>query len=52
MANVHTYKQFIYGQWVESNSKKTIEVINPSNEEVVAQVQDGTIQDAQRNNFV
>ncbi len=47
MANVHTYKQFIYGQWVESNSKKTIEVINPSNEEVVAQVQDGTIQDAQ-----
>ncbi len=31
-------KQYINGEWVESNSNKTIEVINPATEEVIKKV--------------
>ena len=33
-------KQYINGEWVESNSNETIEVINPATEEVIGKVAD------------
>jgi len=42
------YGQFINGQFVNSSSSKVIEVINPANEEVIAQVADGTVEDTQK----
>ena len=47
MTEVKTYKQFINGEWVTSDSGKTIEVFSPSTEEVVGYVQDGTVADAE-----
>jgi lactaldehyde dehydrogenase/glycolaldehyde dehydrogenase len=41
-----TYRMFIDGQFVESSSGKTISVINPSNEEFIAEVPSGTAADA------
>lgn len=38
MSNVMDYKMFIDGQWVDAASGKTMDVINPSNQEVVARV--------------
>ena len=35
-------KQFINGEWVESASGETIEVINPATEEVAGTVAKGT----------
>ena len=31
-------KQYINGEWVESNSNETIEVINPATEEVIGKL--------------
>jgi len=42
------YDQFINGRFVNSSSSKVIEVINPANEEVIAQVADGTVEDTQK----
>jgi len=32
------YKMFIDGQWVDSESGETMDVINPANQEIVARV--------------
>ncbi|AWW29528.1 aldehyde dehydrogenase [Echinicola strongylocentroti] len=42
------YQLYINGEWVNTPSGKTAEVINPSDETVVATVQDGDANDAQR----
>jgi len=47
MSKIKTYDQYINGDWVRVNSNKAIEVINPSNEEIVGYVQDGSIEEAQ-----
>ena len=39
---------FIAGEWVDSSSGETSEVIDPSTEEVVARVPKATVQDAER----
>jgi len=44
--DIPTYKQYINGQWVASTSGKLDPILNPSNEEVIGQVQDGTEADA------
>ena len=33
---------YINGQWVESDSKERIEIINPANEELIGHVTSGT----------
>lgn len=43
----HT-KQYINGEWVDSTSKQTIEVVNPATEEVIGQISDGTAEDVDR----
>lgn len=40
-------KMYINNQWVLSSSGETREIINPANEEVIAVVTEGTIEDAQ-----
>lgn len=47
MTQVKTYSLFIDGEWRTSRSGETIEVVNPANEAVVAQVQNGTVDEAQ-----
>ncbi len=39
------YKLFIGGEWVDSVSKKTFQVINPATEEVIAELPDGNAGD-------
>jgi aldehyde dehydrogenase (NAD+) len=41
-----TYKQYIDGEWVEAEGGDTYDVINPSNEEVIAKVPKGGQADA------
>ena len=41
-----TYQQFINGEWVSSTSDSTTEVLNPSTEEVVATIQNCTVDEA------
>ena len=43
-----TYKQYIDGEWVEAESGDTYDVVNPSNEEVIARVPRGGQADAAR----
>ena len=38
-------KMYINGEWIESESKKTREVINPANGEVIALTAEGTKND-------
>ena len=38
-------KHFINGEWIDSTSSKTIDVINPATEEVIGQISDGTKED-------
>ena len=38
MSNIMEYKMFIDGQWVDSESGETMDVINPANQEIVAHV--------------
>ncbi|WP_077400320.1 aldehyde dehydrogenase [Cellulophaga omnivescoria] len=46
MSPTKEYKLFINGEWVKSTSGETIAIINPSTEEVVANVQNGTAEEA------
>jgi lactaldehyde dehydrogenase / glycolaldehyde dehydrogenase len=45
---VDRYRHFINGQWVASSGKDFIEVENPATEEIIAQVPNGTANDAER----
>jgi betaine-aldehyde dehydrogenase len=45
---VKTYQLYINGEWVESKSKKTFPVYDPSTEEVIAQVPDANAEDVDR----
>lgn len=45
---VETYKMFIDGRWVDSESSETFDVINPATEEVVARVQKGGLKDVDK----
>ncbi|NJB35251.1 aldehyde dehydrogenase [Croceivirga sp. JEA036] len=48
MASVKEYQMFIDGKWVTSTSGETINIINPSTEEVFATVQNGTVAEAEQ----
>lgn len=48
MSEVKEYQLFIDGEWVTSKSGETIDVVNPTTEELVARVQNGTVEEAQR----
>lgn len=43
---VTKYKMYINGKWVDSNSGKTFDVLNPATEKVIAKVPEGTKEDA------
>ncbi len=45
---IDRYRHFINGQWVASTGKDFIEVENPATEEIIAQVPNGTADDAER----
>ncbi|HEU5212268.1 MAG TPA: gamma-aminobutyraldehyde dehydrogenase [Gaiellaceae bacterium] len=45
---VTQHKQFIGGEWVDSSSGETMEVLNPSTGEVIAEVPRGTAEDVDR----
>lgn len=42
------YRQFVGGEWIDSTSKKFIDVENPATEEIIAKVPAGTAEDAER----
>ncbi len=42
---VRTYQMYVNGEWVESSSKKTFAVYDPSTEDVIAQVPDANADD-------
>jgi len=46
MADIKEYKLFIDGEWKTSTSGETIDIVNPSTEEIVARVQNGTADEA------
>ncbi|MEM6807554.1 MAG: aldehyde dehydrogenase family protein, partial [Bacteroidota bacterium] len=46
MSNIPTYLQYINGQWIPSDSGELDDILNPSNEELLGKVQDGTANDA------
>lgn len=46
MSQVKEYQLFINGEWKTSTSGETIDIINPSTEEVTARVQNGTTEEA------
>lgn len=46
MAEIKEYQLFIDGDWVTSTSGETINIINPSTQETVAKVQNGTAEEA------
>ncbi len=46
--SVTQHKQFIGGEWVESASGETMEVLNPATGEVIAEVPRGTAEDVDR----
>ncbi|WP_276167027.1 aldehyde dehydrogenase [Zobellia alginiliquefaciens] len=48
MSAIKEYQLFIDGKWVTSTSGKTIDIVNPTTEEVVARVQNGTVEEAQQ----
>ncbi len=41
------YQMYVGGQWINAKNGKTTQVISPSTEEVLAEIQDGDEQDAQ-----
>ncbi|MBA7520411.1 3,6-anhydro-alpha-L-galactose dehydrogenase [subsurface metagenome] len=47
MSDIKQYKLFINGEWVESVSGETTDVLNPSSEEVAGVVQNGNEKDAE-----
>ncbi len=46
MSAIKEYQLFIGGKWVTSTSGETIDIINPTTEEIVARVQNGTVAEA------
>ncbi|WP_339714341.1 aldehyde dehydrogenase [uncultured Kriegella sp.] len=46
MSAIKEYQLFIGGKWVTSNSGETIDIVNPTTEEIVARVQNGTAAEA------
>lgn len=42
------YRQFVGGEWIDSTSKRFIDVENPATEETIAKVPAGTVEDAER----
>ncbi|MDQ3086719.1 MAG: aldehyde dehydrogenase family protein, partial [Actinomycetota bacterium] len=46
--SVTQLKQFIGGEWVESSSGETMEVLNPATGEVIAEVPAGTTEDVEK----
>ena len=46
--SVTRYKNFVGGNWVESAGGETMEVLNPSTGEVIAEVPRGTAEDVER----
>ena len=48
MDKVQTLQQFINGEWVDSASGKTLDVINPANDEVIARVPASDAEDVDR----
>jgi 1-pyrroline dehydrogenase len=46
--SVTQHKQFIGGEWVESSSGETMEVLNPATGEVIAEVPRGTAENVER----
>jgi len=46
--SVTQHKQFIGGEWVESSSGETIEVLNPSTGDVIAEVPSSSAEDVER----
>ena len=46
--SVAQLKQFIGGEWVESSSGETMEVVNPATGEVIAEVPSGTAEDVEK----
>ena len=47
-SEVRTYQMYINGEWVDSASKKTSAILDPSTEEVIAQVPAGNAEDINR----
>ena len=47
-SEVRTYQMYINGEWVDSASNKTTAVLDPSTEEVIAQVPAGNAEDVNR----
>lgn len=47
MSTIKEYQLFIDGKWITSTSGETIDVVNPTTEEIVARVQNGTVAEAQ-----
>lgn len=45
---METIKMFIDGEWTEGTSGKLLDVINPTNGEVIAQVHESSIEDTER----
>jgi lactaldehyde dehydrogenase/glycolaldehyde dehydrogenase len=45
---VDCYSMYIGGQWVDSSSNEMVEVLNPTNEEVIATVPDASVEDGRR----
>ncbi|GAL80700.1 aldehyde dehydrogenase A [Algibacter lectus] len=46
MEEIKEYQLFINGEWRTSTSGDTIDIVNPSTEEIVARVQNGTAEEA------
>ena len=46
--SVAQHKMFVGGEWVESSSGETMEVLNPATGEVIAEVPRGTADDVER----
>jgi len=42
------YKMFVNGEWVDSTSGQTKDIINPATEQIVADVPEGNVEDAKR----
>ncbi|MBM7702129.1 aldehyde dehydrogenase [Metabacillus iocasae] len=45
---MYTHKLYINGEYVSSTSQETIDVMNPSTEEVISRIPDGTEEDANK----
>ena len=48
MTKIQNFKMFINGQWVDSESGKKIETLNPENNEVWATVPEANTKDVDR----